>query len=235
MADPGRRERRRKVAIDQVPQPDQDARGQPGLGFRQDLRERFCCATAELLQTTTRIVGRGQDLERPRGQRPGCPDPEQVRAVRRIGPWPDRARDGDPVARDDDRVAGQGSGDTERAFGTGRGRQGRRLRPVARRPGGLDDEGPRTVAVGWGVEGRRPGRDDRQPDGDETGPDRDRQQGPDIRLRPRLADEQDGRQGKRDRRSEMARRDLSGGDGRDDGTQREPAAPTHLNEPSRDP
>ena len=168
-------------------------------------------------------------------ERPGGPDPEQIGAVGRLRPRPDGPFDRDPVTRDDDRVAGQGRRDTERAFGTGRRGQRRGLRPVARRTGRLDDELPRTIAVGRSIERRRPGRDDREADRDQAGAERDRQQGRDAEPWPDLGDEQDRGKGERDRRAEVTRCDLPGGDGRGDRSERQSSGATHLSGPSRGP
>ncbi len=227
MADAGRRERGRKVTIDQVPKPDQDPRREPGLGFREDPGERVGGATSQFLEATARIVGRGSDVEGPRRQRPGGPDPEEVRAIGRVGPRPDRAGHDHAVAGDDDRVAGKRRGDTERSIGIGRSGERGGLSPVAWGPGRLDDERPRPVTVGRDIEGRRPGGDHGQSDGDQAGPKRDGEQGANARMRPDLPDEKDAGQAERDRRAEMARCDLPGGHCRDDGSESEPAAATH--------
>ena len=235
VTDAGRGEGRGEVAIDQVPQADEDPGGQSRLRLRQDARQREGRATPQQLEAPAGTVGRRPDRQRPRRERAHGTDPEQVFAVGRVRPRADRAVDGDQVAGRDDRIGRQGRRDRERRHRIRCRRERRTLMPVARRAGGLDDEPPRSVAVGNGRERRRPCRNDGQADRDEPGAAGDGQQRPRPEPWSRFRDEQDRRGRQRDRSPEVTRRDLSGSDRGRDRTECEAAAPAHLRAPSRGP
>ena len=99
MTHPGRRERRGQIAVHQVPETDQDAGGETGLGFGKHPRERLGRAAPQLLEAAAGIVGRRPDLERPRREGPRRADPKEIRAVGRIRSRPDRPGYYDTVAR----------------------------------------------------------------------------------------------------------------------------------------
>ena len=66
VADAGRRERRRDVAVDAVAQADEDPGGQPGLGFGQDAGEQLAGIAAPALELRARVgrAGRATSIER---------------------------------------------------------------------------------------------------------------------------------------------------------------------------
>ena len=115
VAHPGRRERRREVAVHAVAQADEDPGREPRLGLGEDAGQRLARASPESLEATTRVVRCRLDGQRSRGERPDRADPRQVVAVWRVGPRPDRAIDGHDVARERPR----GSGGASRRHGTG--------------------------------------------------------------------------------------------------------------------
>ena len=238
VADAGRRERRGEVAIDQVAQADEDAGRQSGFRLRAG---HGSSASAAPRRSASRrragSSGAGCDREGPRRQRPDRTDPQQVVAVRRIGPRPDRAVDDDPVAGIDDRIAGQRRRDPERTVGVRRAsRASRSAWPSRGEP--VDSTTSRHGPSPSGGVARaarlRPGQ---PPAGSRSAP---------RRRRPAAAPRRPNRgrasptsriagERQRDRGPEMTRRDLSGSDCRRDRAEREAAAPAHLSAPSRGP
>ena len=231
VADARRRERGREVAVDPVAEADQDPGRESGLGFGEDTGQRVACAAPECLEPTAGIVrARSARSASATSERPDRPDPREVLAVRRIGPRPDRpvhdrrGRRGRPPGS----AAASPRRGTTRGAGLGR----RASRPAGRRAATRSTRPPSSTArprPGGSSTSRCPARHQRQPDGDECGPERDRDQ--------RSRHEAPGRaswrsriaaRAERDRRAQVARGDLSGCDRGRDRPDREPAAPAHL-------
>ena len=122
-------------------------------------------------------VARGRDdLDRPRPDDPGRPDPREVGAVLTLGAGLELAVDRDVVAGDHDRPGREGRGEARR----GRAGELHDGGPVAlpERPDAHDHGRPRTVTGGQGdIRGRERRRRHEQPDGERAGPGRDRDEG----------------------------------------------------------
>jgi hypothetical protein len=101
----GGREVRRQVAIDPLPQPDQDSGGQPPGGLGKGARECVPGVGADALDEPVRVRRRveGSNGTRQEGGRDA--DPGEVRAVRTLGRRPQGSEHLDAIADDQDRVA----------------------------------------------------------------------------------------------------------------------------------
>ncbi|HXG27149.1 MAG TPA: hypothetical protein VNL94_09930 [Candidatus Binatia bacterium] len=107
MARPGGGERRRKVAVDTIAQPDEHARGQPGLRLRHRAIQAGGREPPHPLHGAAEAVLRPEAFERLGAQRAHGADAPEVRAVVVLGRRADPTRDLDAVARHDRRVPRQ--------------------------------------------------------------------------------------------------------------------------------
>ena len=113
MAHAGRREVRGELAVDTLAQPDQDPGREPRFGLGQDARERRGRVPADGFQRCGRFDGSWFELEALGADRARDAGPLEVRAVWRVGAWLGPPVDGDPLARRDDRVAGERRSDPD--------------------------------------------------------------------------------------------------------------------------
>ena len=208
MADPGRRERRREVAVDPVAQADQDAGRETGLGFGQDAGQGVARAAPQRLEPAARVVGGRLDRQRPRrrASRPRRSARGTRRRASRVAAG--STLDDDAVARDDRRVARQRRRDAERTVGAGVVRRASRSagrRAASRWPRPTSVHGP--SPSGGSVERRRLRPERPQSERDERGA--ERRPGAASRT-PQAAAGPRGRAGSRPARARSRRRGGSG-------------------------
>ena len=146
VAHAGRRERCGDITIDAVAEPDEDARGEAGLGLGQDRGQGVGGRATHILQGSHGTRVRSGD-DRPVGaERARCTDPLEVVAIATVGARAYAAADLDPIARTDLRIAWEGRREPKDRPVHGLQRPQRRdLIAVAWRPDGLHDHRPRTL------------------------------------------------------------------------------------------
>ena len=127
VADAGRREGCREVAVDPVAQADEDPCRQAGLRLRKDARQRASPAPRRIDSSAVAgSTGRSRSTSAPRVEGSPRSGPGEVVAVRTVGSTPDTAVDLHAITRFDRRVARQ----RRRPAGT----RSRRLRPCGASP-----------------------------------------------------------------------------------------------------
>ena len=107
VAGAGDREGAREIAVHTIPEPDQHARGESGLGFGDGPFDSRSGGSANAFERSLERAGGRKQLQRLGPERTDRADLGEVRAVLVLGRRPDPARHLDAIARDDGRVPGQ--------------------------------------------------------------------------------------------------------------------------------